>query len=172
MRNLTSATNHREEPKKLLEKDFKKKDFGSKDTITSDCNGNYKEPLCEDLFPPKGRLGVKLPIRGDIRLDIGGVKKVLDVVISHPRAHAEPRVVDTPGFAAHFAALKKENLYYNNFVIPAGHMVPLSAETGGRFDGAFSIFLKEVVTSGLDFGESPRPVWTKEKRALFASLRM
>ena len=44
------------------------------------------------------------------------------------------------------------NLYYNNFVIPAGHMVPLSAETGGRFDGAFSILLKEVVTSGLDFG--------------------
>ena len=34
-------------------------------------------------------------------------------------------------------------------------MVPLSAETGGRFDGAFSNFLKEVVTSGLDFGESP-----------------
>ena len=57
------------------------------------------------------------------------MKKVLDVVISHPRAHAEPRVADTPGFAAHSAALKKENLYYNNFVIPAGHMVPLSAET-------------------------------------------
>ena len=65
--------------------------------------------------------------------------------------------------------LKKENLYYNNFVIPAGHMVPLSAETGGRFDGAFSNFLKEVVTSGLDFGESPVPVWTKETRALFVS---
>ena len=48
-------------------------------------------------------------------------------------------------------------------------MVPLSAETGGRFDGAFSNFLKEVVTCGLDFGESPVPVWTKETRALFAS---
>ena len=48
-------------------------------------------------------------------------------------------------------------------------MVPLSAETGGRFDGAFSNFLKEVVTSGLDFGESPVPVWTKETLALFAS---
>ena len=57
--------------------------------------------------------------RGDILLDIGGVKKVLDVVISHP--------TDTPGFAAHSAAPKKENLYYNNFVIPAGNMVPLSA---------------------------------------------
>ena len=78
-------------------------------------------------------------------------------------------MADTPGFAAYIAALKKENLYYNNFVIPAGHMVPLSAETGGRFDGAFSNLLKEVVTSGLDFGESPVPVWTKETRALFAS---
>ena len=57
----------------------------------------------------------------------------------------------------------------HNFVIPAGHMVPLSAETGGRLDGAFSKFLKVVVTSGLDFGELPLPVWTKETRALFAS---
>ena len=48
-------------------------------------------------------------------------------------------------------------------------MVPLSAETGGRFDATFCNFLKEVVTSGLDFGESPLPVWTKEKRVLFAS---
>ena len=145
------------------------KKFGSKDAITSDYNCNDKEPLCEDLFPPKGRLGVKLPIRGDILLDIGRVSKVFDIVISHPIAQSEPRVADTPGIAAHIAALKKENLYYNNFVIPAGHMVPLSAETGGRFDGAFSNFLKEVVTSGLDFGESPVPIWTKEKRALFAS---
>ena len=53
----------------------------------------------------------------------------------------------------YIAALKKENLYYNNFVIPAGHMVPLSAETGGRFDATFCKFLKEVVTSGLDFGK-------------------
>ena len=36
-------------------------------------------------------------------------------------------------------------------------------------DGAFSKFLKEVVASGLDFGESPEPDWTKEKRALFIS---
>ena len=72
----------------------------------------------------------------------------------------------TPDIAAYIAALKKENLYYNNFVIPAGHMVPLSAETGGRFDATFSKFLKEVVTSGLDFGESPVPVWTNEKRVL------
>ena len=48
-------------------------------------------------------------------------------------------------------------------------MIPLSAETGGCLDAAFSMFLKEVVTSGLDFGESPVPVWTKETRALFAS---
>ena len=49
------------------------KKFGSKDSITTDCNGNDKEPVCEDLFPPKGRLGVKLPSRGDILLDLGGV---------------------------------------------------------------------------------------------------
>ena len=40
-------------------------------------------------------------------------------------------------------------------------MVPLSAETGGRLDGAFSNFLKEVDTSDLDFSDSPVPVWTK-----------
>ena len=48
-------------------------------------------------------------------------------------------------------------------------MVPLSAETGGRFDATFCNFLKEVVASHLDYGESPVPVWTKEKRVLFAS---
>ena len=48
-------------------------------------------------------------------------------------------------------------------------MVPLSAETGGRFDATFSKFLKEMVTSGLDFGELSVPVWTKEKHVLFAS---
>ena len=48
-------------------------------------------------------------------------------------------------------------------------MVPLSAETGGRLGSAFSNFLKEVVTSGLNFGESPEPDWTKERRTLFAS---
>ena len=67
-------------------------------------------------------------------------------------------MADTPGIAAYIAALKKENLYYNNFVIPAGHMVPLSAETGVRLDATFSKFLKEVDTSGLDFGDSPVPV--------------
>ena len=97
------------------------------------------------------------------------MRKVLDIVISHPRAHSEPRVADTPGIAAYNAALKKENLYYNNYVIPAGHMVLLSAETGGRLEATCCKFLKEVVTSGLDFGESPVPVWTKENRALFAS---
>ena len=52
------------------------KKYGSKTNIATDIN---KEPVCEDLFPPKGRLGVKLPIRGDILLDIGGVKKDLDI---------------------------------------------------------------------------------------------
>ena len=48
-------------------------------------------------------------------------------------------------------------------------MVPLSAEAGGRFDAIFCKFLKVVVASGLDFSESPVPVWTKENRVLFAS---
>ena len=113
------------------------KKYGSRTNITTDIN---KEPVLKDLFPPKASSGGNVPMRGDILLDLGGVSKVFDIVISHPIAQSEPRVVDTPGIAAYSAALKKENLYYNNFVIPAGHMVPLSAETGGRFDGAFSNF--------------------------------
>ena len=145
------------------------KKYPSKNSIITECNGKDKEPVCEDLFPPKASSGGKLPIRGDILLYSGGVRKVLDIVISHPSAHSESRVADTPGIAAYNAALKKENLHYNNFVIPAGHMVPLSAETGGRLDATFNKFLKEVDTSGLDFGLSPVPVWTKETRSLFAS---
>ena len=161
---LTSA---RHEHVKFKMIDIIKK-YGSKNNIATNIN---KKLICEDIFPPKVSSGGDVPIRGDIFLDLGAVRKVFDIVISHPRAHSEPRVAGTPGIAAYIAALKKENLYYNNFVIPAGHMVPLSAETGGRLDGAFSKFLKEVVTSGLDFGESesPVPVWTKEKRALFTS---
>ena len=58
-------------------------------------------------------------------------------------------------------AAQTRRQWHHRFVIPAGHMIPLSAETGGCLDAAFSMFLKEVVTSGLDFGESPVPVWTK-----------
>ena len=45
---------------------------------------------------------------------------------SRGASQSEPRVADIPGIATYNAALKKEKLYYNNFVIPAGHMVPLS----------------------------------------------
>ena len=49
-------------------------------------------------------------------------------------------------------------------------MVPLSAETGGRFDATFSSSSRrQLLLACLDFGESPVPVWTKEKRALFTS---
>ena len=48
-------------------------------------------------------------------------------------------------------------------------MVPHSGETGGRFDGTFSNFLKEVLASGLDFAEPTVTVWAKETRALYAS---
>ena len=57
------------------------KKYGSRTNITTDIN---KEPVLKDLFPPKVSSGGNVPIRGDILLDIGGVKKVLDVVISHP----------------------------------------------------------------------------------------
>ena len=148
------------------------KRLGVKTAITTDRRAPDKEPHCKDLFPERARNGhtlTKKPCRGDILFSVGDVHKLLDLVISHPVAQSEPRVADTPGFAAHAAAIEKENLYYNNFAIPAGHMVPLSAETGGRLDGAFRNFLKEVVTSGLDLGEAPEPVWTKESRALFSS---
>ena len=104
-----------------------------------------------------------------MKIQLQRESKVLDIVISQPIVQSEPRVADTPGIAAYNAALKKENLYYNNLVIQAGHMVPLSAETGSRLDGASSNFLKEGDTSGLDFGESPVPVWNEETHALFAS---
>ena len=91
------------------------------------------------------------------------------MVISHPRAYANPLAAVTGGITAHNAALEKEDLYYTNFVIPAGHMVPLSAETGGRLHDSFRKFLKETITSGLDFGGSPEPIWTKETRLLYSS---
>ena len=75
----------------------------------------------------RGDLAPKQPCRGDIIFSLGDVHKLLDVVNSHTVAQSEPCVADTPDFAAHAAALKKENLYYNNFAIPAGNMVPLSA---------------------------------------------
>ena len=141
------------------------KEYVSNTNIVTDIN---KENVLKYLFLPKVSSGGNVPIRGDILLYSGGVSKVLGIVISHPIAQSEPRVADTLGMTAFIAALKKENLYYNNFVIPAGHMVPLSAETGGRLDAAFSKFLKEVDTSGRNFGDSPVLVSNKEKRALFA----
>ena len=75
------------------------------------------------------------------------------------------RVAGT-GFASHVAALKNENLYYNNFVIPTGRLVPLSAETVGRFDATFCKFLKEVVASGLDIVS--RPYLSGPKRSVFS----
>ena len=78
------------------------KKYGSRTNITTDIN---KEPVLKDLFPPKVSSGGNVPIRGDILLDIGGVSKVFDIVISHPRAHSEPRVAVTPDFAAHAVAL-------------------------------------------------------------------
>ena len=88
-----------------------------------------KEPNCADFFPRKPGRRAPDPsekkIRGDIQVTLNGVTKILDVVISHPRAYANPLAAVTGGITAHNAALEKEDLYYKNFVIPAGHMVPL-----------------------------------------------
>ena len=110
------------------------KKHGPKTSIAIDRNEPDKEPNCKDLFAVNVRgdlTPTKQPCR-DILFSLGPMRKLLDVVISLPVAQSEPRVTDNPGFAAHAVALKNENLYYNNFAIPEGQMVPLSAETGGR----------------------------------------
>ena len=91
------------------QKRFWKTYNGPKTGITSDHNDPDKEPNCKDSFAAKLSGGLSLtrtkqPCRGDIFFSLGNVRKLLDVVISHPDA----------------AALKKEILYYNNFAIPAG----------------------------------------------------
>ena len=94
---------------------------------------------------------------------------VVDTVVSHPNPNVEPRTATVPGFAAHVAHNKKQDLYYNTFVIPTGHMVPLSAETGGRLHDAFKGYIKECVALGLADAGSPTPVWTPATRAIFSS---
>ena len=68
------------------------KKYGSKTKIATDIN---KEPVLKDLFLPKVSSGGNVPISGDILLDLGGVSKILDIVISHPIAQSEPCVADT-----------------------------------------------------------------------------
>jgi hypothetical protein len=109
------------------------------------------------------------PLRADIAVTINGVTTILDTVISHPHAAHEPRVATTPGFAANAAYLQKDTLYSKTYDIPSGHMVPLSAETGGRLHASFKTYMKDVVTAGLAVGGAAEPVWTPMTRAQFSS---
>jgi hypothetical protein len=125
------------------------------------------EPHTRDYFPL--RPGQTTEKRGDLAVTAAGVTKILDTVVSHPNPNTEPRTATVPGFAAHVAHNKKQAMYYNTFVIPTGHMVPLSAETGGRLHDAFKGYIKECVALGLADAGSSAPVWTPATRAIFSS---
>jgi hypothetical protein len=125
------------------------------------------EPHTHDFYP--FRPGKSTEKRGDLAVTVAGVTKILDTVVSHPNPNVEPRTATVPGFAAHAAHNKKQDLYYNTFVIPTGHMVPLSAETGGRLHDAFKGYIKECVALGLADAGSTAPVWTPATRTIFSS---
>jgi len=125
------------------------------------------EPHTRDYFPL--RPGQTTEKRGDLAVTAAGITKILDTVVSHPNPNTEPRTATVPGFAAHVAHNKKQAMYYNTFVIPTGHMVPLSAETGGRLHDAFKGYIKECVALGLADAGSSAPVWTPATRAIFSS---
>jgi hypothetical protein len=100
------------------------------------------------------------PLRADIAVTTNGITKILDTVISHPTAVRNPSVATVPGFAANAAHIKKVTLYSKTYDIPSGHMVPLSAETGGRLHDCFKAYIKDVVSAGLAVGGATEPVWT------------
>jgi hypothetical protein len=109
------------------------------------------------------------PLRADVAVTVNGIATILDTVISHPHAARDPRVTTTPGHAANVAYLKKKDLYSKTYDIPSGHMVPLSAETGGRLHDSFKAYIKAVVAAGLAVGGAAEPVWTPASRAQFSS---
>jgi len=61
------------------------------------------------------------------------------------------------------------NLYYSNFAIPAGHMVPLIAETGGRLHPVFISYMKSVIETDLIKDGSTEVAWTPAVRSIFTS---
>jgi len=137
------------------------KRLGSKTTIVAD-----KEPIVSNYYPLKA--GAK-PYRGDIAVTTNGITTILDTVVSHPHAAREPRVAKFPGFAAGDAHTGKMNLYSKTYDIPSGHMVPLSAETGGRLHDSFKTFIKGVIESGLAVGGADAPLWTPALRTEYSS---
>jgi hypothetical protein len=124
------------------------------------------EPVITNYYPIKAG---QMPVRGDLAVTINGITKILDVVVSHPHAAVEPRVAKTVGIAAAIAHSKKTNLYSNTYDIPSGHMVPLSAETGGRLHPVFKEYIKGIVTMGLATADAAEPVWTPATRSEFSS---
>ena len=64
---------------------------------------------------------------------------------------------------------KKANLYNSTYDIPSGHMVPLSAETGGRLHAEFTGYVKGVIVAGLAVGGAAATEWTPVTRVEFSS---
>ena len=109
------------------------------------------------------------PVRGDIAVTTNGVTTILDAVVSHPHAAHEPRVASTPGLMAELSHSKKANLYNSTYDIPSGHMVPLSAETGGQLNAEFTGYVKGVIVAGLAVGGAAATEWTPVTRVEFSS---
>ena len=113
--------------------------------------------------------GDEKPNRGDIAVTVNGVTTILDPVVSHPHAVADPRVATTPCCAADVAHAKKVALYNKTYDIPSGHMVPLSAETGGRLHPEFTRYVKDVISAGLAVRGAAETTWTPTMRVEFSS---
>jgi hypothetical protein len=124
------------------------------------------EPVVANYYNLKAG---KAPVRGDIAVTTDDVVTILDTVVSHPHAAREPRVAKTAGFAAAAAHSEKQNLYSNTYDIPSGHMVPLSAETGGRLHEVFKEYIKRIVSAGLATGGAADPIWTPATRSEYSS---
>jgi hypothetical protein len=125
------------------------------------------EPSSRDYFPFKN--GKNTDIRNDIAVTIDGVTTLCDTVVSHPNPVVHPLVATVAGTAAQLAFQQKQTMYNDTFVIPTGHMVPLSAETGGRLHADFKGFVKRCVARGLADAGSRETEWTDATRVIFSS---
>ena len=125
------------------------------------------EPSSSTYYPFKNDKNTD--IRNDIAVTIDGVTTLCDTVVSHPNPVVQPLVATVAGTAAQLAFQQKQTMYNNTFVIPTGHMVPLSAETGGRLHADFKGFVKRCVARGLADAGSRETEWTDATRVLFSS---
>jgi len=125
------------------------------------------EPSSSDYYPFKN--GKNTDIRNDIAVTIDGVTTLCDTVVSHPNPVVHPLVATVAGTAAQLAFQQKQTMYNDTFVIPTGHVVPLSAETGGRLHADFKGFIKRCVARGLVDAGSSETEWTDATRVIFSS---